>query len=233
MAEMGHRTTVRNGVAPQHHNIKNSSKAPISFSPHIPTNKPPHNPRTCILSAVRTYYIAILLHQPDTSWNVPTSTSLIVAETNLSVICGCIMVLRPFLIGGESRRGRAAGGAGAAIYDGYQRSGTKTKISGSGLSIGGAKRKSKSNTSGGGLRGCVGGRGGGQRRMTSETDSTAVGDRDVELREQRKVVVVGWPLEGGRTGRSARSESEENIIEPSIQVPAQGGIVKTVKVDVR
>ncbi|KAL8773044.1 MAG: hypothetical protein Q9209_002064 [Squamulea sp. 1 TL-2023] len=195
---------------------------------------------TCILSAVRTYYIAILLNQLDTSWNVPTSTSLIVAETNLSVICGCIMVLRPFirrhlpfLMGGESRRGRAAG---AAIYDGYQRSETKTKISSSGLSTGGGERKSKCNANVGGLKSWVGG--GGQRRMTSDTDSTFVGngrDGDVELGEQRKVV-VGWPLEGGRNGRSgreARSESEENIIEPSVQVPAQGGIVKTVKVDVR
>ncbi|KAL8665663.1 MAG: hypothetical protein Q9168_007657 [Polycauliona sp. 1 TL-2023] len=197
---------------------------------------------TCILSAVRTYYIAILLHQPDTSWNVPTSTSLIVAECNLSVICGCLMVLRPFvrrhlpfLLGSETRRGRA-GGVGAAIYDGYQRSETTTKISS------GKHRKSNTMGSlGGGLRSLVGGGGGGGggaagRRATADTDSTFVNGaegRDIELGK------VGWPLESGRDGsggggrkaRDIRSESEENIIEQA--APVQGGIVKTVKVDVR
>lgn len=148
------------------------------------------------------------------------------------------MVLRPFirrhlpfLIGGETHRGGggAAGGAGAAIYDGYQRSETKTKISSAG-----GKRKSKSNVmsgyGGSAVRSWVGGGGGRHgRRATGDTDSTFVNGGDVELGK------VEWPLESGRgdgrKGREVRSESEENIIEPP--VPVSGGIVKTVKVDVR
>ncbi|CAL8576420.1 hypothetical protein XPA_002305 [Xanthoria parietina] len=196
---------------------------------------------TCIISVIRTYFIAILLDKTDTSWEVPTSTSLIVVETNLSIICGCIMVLRPFvrrhlpfLLGAETRRGRRAGaGAGAAIYDGYQRSNdTKTKISGA--------KSRKSNTTMSGSRG--GGGGGllswvGGRRVTGDTDRTYVGADDG--REDVELANVGvWPLkESGRSGggggksRDARSESEENIIEQPL--PIQGGIIKTVKVDVR
>ncbi|KAL8877571.1 MAG: hypothetical protein Q9198_004436 [Flavoplaca austrocitrina] len=89
---------------------------------------------TCIVSVVRTYYVSLLFGTTDTSWKLPTPTSLVVVETNLSVICGCIMVLRPFvrrhlpfLLGSETKRYRAA--AGAAIYDGYKHSETKTKVS--------------------------------------------------------------------------------------------------------
>ena len=151
------------------------------------------------------------------------------------------MVLRPFvrrhlpfLLGAETRRGRRAGaGAGAAIYDGYQRSNdTKTKISGA--------KSRKSNTTMSGSRG--GGGGGllswvGGRRVTGDTDRTYVGADDG--REDVELANVGvWPLkESGRSGggggkiRDARSESEENIIEQPL--PIQGGIIKTVKVDVR
>lgn len=150
------------------------------------------------------------------------------------------MVLRPFgrrhlpiLLGSETRGGRAGAGAGAAIYDGYQRSETKTRISS------GKYGKSNTNTTGslrgGGLRSWVSGGGGaGGRRATRDTDRTFVCDdgRDVALG-----TVAGWPLNesgrGGGKGREARSESEENIIEQPVVVPVEGGIVKTVKVDVR
>ena len=73
---------------------------------------------------------------------------------------------------------------------------------------------------------------GGKRRGTLDTEST-VADGDLELGERK---VVGWPLESGRgrgrgRGEEARSESEENIIEGA--GAPMGGIVKTVKVDVR
>ncbi|KAL8715743.1 MAG: hypothetical protein Q9220_000410 [cf. Caloplaca sp. 1 TL-2023] len=175
---------------------------------------------TCILSAVRTYFIAIILKIPlDTPWHVPTSTTLIIAETNLSVICGCVMVLRPFirrhlpfLIGGDTRRS-----PGAAIYDGYPRSRTDTKITSSGN-----PKSNISGSRGGGVKGWLAG----GRRPRTDTDSTLADRGDMELGP------VGWPLESGRENkkRDARSESEEHIMEAPT---AGGGIVKTVKVDVR
>ncbi|KAL8948278.1 MAG: hypothetical protein Q9222_005526 [Ikaeria aurantiellina] len=127
------------------------------------------------------------------------------------------MVLRPFirrhlpfLIGGDTRRS-----PGAAIYDGYPRSRTDTKISSSG--------NPKSNVSGskGGVKGWLAG----GRRNTTDTDSTLADRGDMELGR------VGWPLESGRENKRSdpRSESEEHIMEAP--TPA-GGIVKTVKVDV-
>ncbi|CAF9923628.1 hypothetical protein IMSHALPRED_005975 [Imshaugia aleurites] len=68
---------------------------------------------TCILSAVRTYFVWRLQRATDLTRAVviPTSVSLSVAETNLAIICGCLMVARPFLrrhlpfiIGNESER---------------------------------------------------------------------------------------------------------------------------------
>ncbi|KAL9610900.1 MAG: hypothetical protein Q9204_009053 [Flavoplaca sp. TL-2023a] len=136
------------------------------------------------------------------------------------------MVLRPFvrrhlpfLLGSDTKRYRAA--AGTAIYDGYKRSGTKTKVS--------SGKHQKHSTSGGfgaKIKSWVGGGGGAGTRATDDTDSTFVGDgRDVELGK------VGWPLESGRGKGEVKSESEENIIERP--PPTQRGIVKTVNVDVR
>ena len=181
---------------------------------------------TCIVSVVRTYYVSLLFGTTDTSWKLPTPTSLVVVETNLSVICGCIMVLRPFvrrhlpfLLGSQTKRYRAA--AGAAIYDGYNRCETKTKIS-----SGKHQKHSTSVSFGAKIKSWVGNGGGAGTRATDDTDSTFVGDgRDVELGK------VGWPLESGRGKREVKSESEENIIERPR--PTQRGIVKTVDVDVR
>ncbi|KAL8898003.1 MAG: hypothetical protein Q9192_002307 [Flavoplaca navasiana] len=180
---------------------------------------------TCIVSAVRTYYVALLFGTTDTSWKLPTPTSLVVVETNLSVICGCIMVLRPFvrrhlpfLLGSETKRYRA--GAGVAIYDGCQRSETKTKVS-----SGKHQKHSTSGSFGRKIKSWLGSGGGVVTRATGDTDSTFVCDgRDVELGK------VGWSLESGRGKREVKSESEENIIEQP--PPTQGGIVKTVNVDV-
>ncbi|KAI4267330.1 MAG: hypothetical protein LQ337_008409 [Flavoplaca oasis] len=180
---------------------------------------------TCIVSAVRTYYVALLFGTTDTSWILPTPTSLVVVETNLCVICGCIMVLRPFvrrrlpfLLGSESKRYRA--GAGVAIFDGYQRSETKTKISG-----GKHQKHSTLGSFGGKIKSWVGSGGGARTTATGDTDSTFVSDGwDVEMGK------VGWPLESGRGKREVKSETEENIIERP--PPTQGGIIKTVNVDV-
>ncbi|KAL9006483.1 MAG: hypothetical protein Q9180_009761 [Flavoplaca navasiana] len=135
------------------------------------------------------------------------------------------MVLRPFvrrhlpfLLGSETRRYRAA--AGVAIYDGYQRSETKTKVS-SGKHL----KHSTLGSFGAKIKSWLGSGAGAGTRATGDTDRTFVGDgRDVELGK------VGWSLESGRGKREVKSESEEHIIKQP--PPTKGGIVKTVNVDV-
>ncbi|KAI4089843.1 MAG: hypothetical protein LQ344_005102 [Seirophora lacunosa] len=184
---------------------------------------------TCIVSAVRIYFSELMLQYTDITWHLPLSTSLSFVEAHLSIICGCVMVLRPFLrehfpilIGNAYRRYKSPG-AGGGAYDGpygpSSRSHYKTKVSA------GSHGHGKASSGGGG--------GGGARSWPAATiaatnhrshsDDSAV-DNDVELAER-------W---GGQY--PLRSESEENIIVPAATAAGSGytpGILKTVDVDVR
>ena len=51
---------------------------------------------TVIVSAVRIWAIAVSSRSTDTTWHVTISTSLIVVESNLTVACGSVIMLRPF-----------------------------------------------------------------------------------------------------------------------------------------
>ncbi|KAL8931551.1 MAG: hypothetical protein Q9216_007162, partial [Gyalolechia sp. 2 TL-2023] len=88
---------------------------------------------TCVVSVVRIYYQETVLGEPDLSWHIVTPTSLVFVECNLSIICGCVMVLRPFLrrhfpkvLGGDYRRYRSPAGLQGA-YDGPHGPGSKSE----------------------------------------------------------------------------------------------------------
>ena len=51
---------------------------------------------TIIISAVRIWAIAEANKSEDVSWHVTISDDLIVIESNLTVACGCVIMLRPF-----------------------------------------------------------------------------------------------------------------------------------------
>ncbi len=53
--------------------------------------------RTCIVSAVRVYYVARQLHTIGTTPATLTAITLSLVETNFYVICGCLMVMPRFL----------------------------------------------------------------------------------------------------------------------------------------
>lgn len=171
---------------------------------------------TCVVSAVRIYFQESLLkYKADLTWHIVTPTSLVFVECNLSIICGCVMVLRPFLrrhfprvLGADYRRYKSPGPQGA--YDGphgpSSRSEYKTKISAS-------YGKGSVGRSWPGL--------GTKNRLHS--DETAVDDMEM----------ARW---GGKDKTGPRSESEENIIVPAAEVHPHGhvpGILKTVDVDIR
>ncbi|KAL9597906.1 MAG: hypothetical protein Q9219_004859 [cf. Caloplaca sp. 3 TL-2023] len=200
---------------------------------------------TCIVSAVRIYFQqSVLAEKDDLSWHIVTPTSLVFVECNLSIICGCVMVLRPFLrrhlpkvLGGyDYRRYRSPGPRGA--YDGphgpNSRSGYKIKVStGGGYGKGGSS--AGRSWPGMGLK---------KNNTRSNSDDTAV-DGDIEM--------GGWPSSGEKKSNNnkappPRSESEENIIGPPAEAavaPASPlvigdprrdhapGILKTIDVDVR
>lgn len=176
---------------------------------------------TCVISAVRIYYQQqVVKHKADLSWHLVTPTSLVFVECNLSIICGCLMVLRPFLrrhfpgvLGGEYRRynkspgGDLVGGAYDGPHGPNSRSEYKTKISAAGYGKGSTLRSWP----------------GGKNRSHGGDDGMDVGG-DMEL---------------GRWGKkTGKSESEENIIVPpaAAEVRSEGyapGILRTVDVDVR
>lgn len=51
---------------------------------------------TVVLSATRIWSISELLDTPDTTWTAAISECLTVVEINLMIICGSVLVLRPF-----------------------------------------------------------------------------------------------------------------------------------------
>ncbi|KAI4165837.1 MAG: hypothetical protein LQ346_009102 [Caloplaca aetnensis] len=201
---------------------------------------------TCVVSAVRIYYTQRLFdHKDDLSWHVVTPTSLVFVECNLSIICGCMMVLRPFLrrhlpfllgAGADYRRynndndkSPSGGGGlqGGGVFDGphgpNSRSEYATEITSGGPGKGGGSTIMRS-WPGLGIRGAQ------NRSQHSDADTAVDGEHeDMEMGR--------W---GGHRGKD-KSESEENIIVPAVaaaaEVHPQHGyaprILKTVDVDVR
>ncbi|KAL9027317.1 MAG: hypothetical protein Q9196_004142 [Gyalolechia fulgens] len=183
---------------------------------------------TCVISIVRIYFQHTVLGEPDLSWHIPTPTSLVFVECNLSIICGSAMVLRPFLrrhcprlLGGDYRRYKSPPGLQAA-YDGPQGPGSKSEY------------RTKVSARHGRGSGMVKSWHGWRNKTTSGSDGTAV--EDVAMGSWGKVPDRdGW---GRQLSKGQRSESEENIIQPVEAAVVVGketapGILKTIDVDVR
>ena len=108
---------------------------------------------TIVISATRIWSVSWILKDPDIIWQSGPSNSLTISETNLTVVCGSVMVLRPFcrrhlpfLLTGKATRptdeqSPAAANA-LANFDGpsgpRSKSGYLAKVSGGGYS--GSKR---------------------------------------------------------------------------------------------
>lgn len=178
---------------------------------------------TCLVSVVRIYFQESVLGEPDLSWHIVTPTSFVFVECNLSIICGCVMVLRPFLrrhfpkvLGGDYRRYRSPTGLQGA-YDGPHgpgsRSEYRSKVS---------ARYGKGSAMGRSWPGLG-------SKARSGSDDTAV--EDVEM--------GAWGKQPSKDKtKTVRSESEENIIQPvgatvDVRRDNAPGILKTIDVDVR
>lgn len=180
--------------------------------------------RTCILSAVRIYYVAAILKTVDTSRAVVIPTSLGIVETNLSVIYACLMVLRPFvrkyfpflLKGDTSYQHRHSPLDGNDTNNGTCNAFDPTSANYS--------YQTKVSAGSGKHRTWLGKSINGKNRSGSE--DTAVGDEDLEM--GAIVGVAGgegakertWPLKvqksyAVQSARVPRSESKENIIDES------------------
>ena len=178
--------------------------------------------RTCVLSAVRIYYVAVLLRTSDTSRGVVIPTSLGIVETNLSVICACLMVLRPFvrkyfpflLKGDTSYQHHRSPLDGNNTNDGSYNTFDPTS----------ANHSYQTNVSAGSgkHRNWLGKSIGGKKRSRSE--DTAVGDEDLEMGAMAGVgggegaKERAWPLKvqksyAVQSARAPRSESKEKIID--------------------
>ncbi|KAL8994248.1 MAG: hypothetical protein Q9188_007119 [Gyalolechia gomerana] len=178
---------------------------------------------TCLVSVVRIYFQESALGEPDLSWHIVTPTSLVFVECNLSIICGYIMVLRPFLrrhfpkvLGGDYRRYRSPAGLQGA-YDGAHGPGSRSEYE---TNV--SARYSKGSAMGRSWPGLG-------SKARSGSDDTAV--EDVEMGAWRK-----QPSKDKT--KTVRSESEENIIQPvgaTVDVRSDNapGILKTIDVDVR
>lgn len=177
---------------------------------------------TCVLSAVRIYYVAVLLRTSDTSRGVVIPTSLGIVETNLSVICACLMVLRPFvrkyfpflLKGDTSYQHHRSPLDGNNTNDGSYNTFDPTS----------ANHSYQTNVSAGSgkHRNWLGKSIGGKKRSRSE--DTAVGDEDLEMGAMAGVgggegaKERAWPLKvqksyAVQSARAPRSESKEKIID--------------------
>ena len=176
--------------------------------------------RTCIISAVRIYYVAKLLKSEDISRGVVIPTSLGVAETNLAVICACLMVLRPFLrkylpflLGGDTSYQRRH-----HYLDGLDHNtGTRNTLDPTS-----ASHSYETNVSAGsGKHKTWLGRSVGGKTTSGGSEDTAVGDEDVEmggLAGARGGKERTWPLRvqksyAVQSASAPRSESKEKIID--------------------
>lgn len=206
---------------------------------------------TCVVSVVRIYFQDSVLGEADLSWHIVTPTSLVFVECNLSIICGCVMVLRPFIrrylpnfLGADYRRYKSPAGRGVnGVYDGQQGkgSGYKTRVSARDGKGSGAGRSWPS----------MGGLGMGSKNR-SGSDDTVVDDVELGAWGRGEVVGQGGGKRGmgglgmggiGKGGEKnqVRSESEENIIQPVGIAVGDGrrggdmapGILKTIDVDIR
>ena len=176
--------------------------------------------RTCIISAVRIYYVAKILKSEDISRAVVTPTSLGVAETNLAVICACLMVLRPFLrkhlpflLGGGTSYQRRHN-----YLDGLDHN-TGT---GNTLDPRSASHSYETNVkAGSGKHKTWLGRSAGGKATSGGSEDTAVGDEDLEmgaLAGAKGGKETTWPLRvqksyAVQSARAPRSESKEKIID--------------------
>ena len=103
---------------------------------------------TIIISAVRVWAIAVANRSQDTSWHVTISDDLIVIESNLTVACGCVIMLRPFFRhhfpGFLTRLSRSAGKSGPSA-----KSPGMDKVSGEGSTVHGSQSQYRTKVSGG------------------------------------------------------------------------------------
>ena len=177
--------------------------------------------RTCIIAAVRIYYVAKLLKSEDISRGVVIPTSLGVAETNLAVICACLMVLRPFLrkhlpflLGGDTSYQRRRHHLDGLDYN----TGTTRNT----LDPTSASHSYETNVSAGsGKHKTWLGRNVGAKTTSGGSEDTAVGDEDLEmggLASAKGGKERTWPLRvqksyAVQSARAPRSESKEKIID--------------------
>ncbi|KAL8830373.1 MAG: hypothetical protein Q9170_005754 [Blastenia crenularia] len=202
---------------------------------------------TVIISAVRVWAVQKILKNNDLSWNAGPSNAITVVEVNMTTICACIMVLRPFcrrhlpfLLGSGKSKPTDDNNDAMLAFDGplgpKSKSDYHTKVSGGGSR--GSKKPGKrslwSNLGGGTLR-----------------DD----DEDMEsLSKELRVIAPHVGTNGASRGNNNRRDKarwqDQDNTQSSESIEAQrtggrdsyplsregdleNGIVKTVSLDVR
>ncbi|KAL6722052.1 hypothetical protein ACLMJK_001157 [Lecanora helva] len=185
---------------------------------------------TAILSTVRAYYISRLIHSTDPTWTVQLPTVLTTVETNLTIICSAVMLLRPLIrrhfpsVFSNFSKGASLGLKGKSSGNS---SGKKKQTSGSGSrgyeifgdSVVAGKGSNRAQAEGYGLDTLDEGRTktGASSRVTKMKGAGSSGDSDITAVEEG----LG---PGGKAGRSwfdmefgrGKSESEERIVEDKV-----------------
>lgn len=201
---------------------------------------------TVVVSAARVWAIKTLLASDDFSWDAAPSSVIDVIENNMTVVCSCIMVLRPFLrrhfpflLGSTKGRPTEESPANGLNFDGpsgpKSKSGYRTKVS-SGIKSGSKGTGKKSFFS-----------------VLGASSTIVNGDDDdmESLSKELRVLAPHVKLDGSGAAPERREDPWQNQHEnaqsaESIGVARGGerdaytrkgelenGIVKTVSLDVR
>ncbi|CAL8580201.1 hypothetical protein XPA_005933 [Xanthoria parietina] len=202
---------------------------------------------TIIISAVRIWSTFKLQGNPDLLWESVTSSALGVAEINLSLICGSILVLRPFcrrhlpfLLGSSKTHGTP--GHDGLNFDGpsgpRSKRGYHAKVSsGGGPSGSGASTARKSGKRGiwNSLGGTLVTKGDDEDLESLSTELAAVGGGAGNPHGAR-AVKGGYAVSGGGVGSggSGNASSSGSVVQDPFPAAAKGhGILQTRTVDVR
>ena len=211
---------------------------------------------TVVVSAVRIWATTEVASDPDFTWASAHSNAVLVVELNMTVVCACVMVLRPFcrrhlpfLLGGtgKSGPGNTPGGHGILNYDGpsgpKSKSGYRTKVSGGSSDF---KRSD-------GKRGMWSGLGSGLKEEDDDMESLSTELNTLPPKARREGNVAtrdGGGVDPMRLEKWRHPENVQNGSGESMSVgreslragyqnqrgredDIEGGIVKTVSLDVR
>ncbi|KAI9716645.1 MAG: hypothetical protein M1812_005183 [Candelaria pacifica] len=173
---------------------------------------------SCVACVVRLVYTVGLLGNLDLTYGEFTSILWTVIELWTGLICGCLPALRPFLHYFPSLPSRLS--LSSLIHSREKRS---HQSGSNGSSAVNSKHLNNSNKNG--ISWFKGSKGSTNRSdLTSTTDGTYV-----ELSEPNRTRTY---VKGGGTDQSSTPTSSRERIYPGAAVPAEGGIARTVEVDV-